>query len=488
MLIKRYRNLSKLGYITDYLASNAKRQPNKLAVDFEGNQLSWSQLASRVDALSPYFLDELGNRQQKMVALLLTNSIDFIVVYLAVLQAGHMVMPLDPAYKKMELDAIVGQIYPAMVVTSPRYKTQIGSLVSVVMLDELPKEPVTKLKPLRMGPDKQIASLTFTSGTSGKPKAVPNTHTNHIWNIKACSERWDWTAKDSLLINLPLSHMHGVVICLSGAIYHGNSMYLKQQAFIAKEVLAELASGKITMYTHAPVAYAKLLEIDTKKKSDLSKVRVCISGGAPLAPAIWKEFKKRFGVEIVETYGSTETGRIAGNYLDKKVPGSPGPPMTGVELRLSKEGELLVKSPGLFPGYYLNPEATAKALSDDGYWRTGDIAELKDGNIYLKGRVQERIRRFSYTVSPRDVEWALHQHPKIQDIFVLGRQLPGEANDELIYFIVTELTDGELANFCKENLLFAWRPDKIIRLDILPRTRSGKVSIGKLKDLAGAVV
>src|SRR5205823_4980872 len=153
-------------------------------------------------------------------------------------------------------------------------------------------------------------------------------------------------------------------------------------------------------------------------------------------PKLWRRFKDRFNIEVLETYGTSETGRIAGNSLDKRVLGSPGKILPEVDLRLSAQNEVQIKSPGVFPGYYQNPAATRASKTADGYWRTGDIAELHDGYVFLKGRTQERIRRFGYTISPRDVEWAMHQNHKIEDIYVMGRQIEGESNDELIYFIV----------------------------------------------------
>ena len=467
-------------YITDYLEANARRHPDKLAIDFEGRQISWNQLWKEVQALSGYFIAELGNQDQQLVCLLLTNSIEFISVYLAIINAGHMVLPLDPAYKRLELDAITDQLKPALTITSQRYRGKIGDALRILLASDIPKKD-SPLKPLRIGADRQIASLTFTSGTSGKPKAVPNTHANHMWNIKVCSEIWEWTGADTMLLNLPLSHWYGLVMGLSGAIYHGNSFYLRQQSFDAEAILRELSSGKISLFTHAPLAYSKMLETKPADKFDLSGVRICISGSAPLAPAIWNGFKDRFGVEIVETYGSSETGRIAGNRIHQKVLGSPGAPLPEVDLKLSEESEVLIKSPGVFPGYYKNAAATKSALTEDGYWRTGDIAELRGGNVFLKGRVQERIRRFSYTISPRDIEWALYKNPAIKEVLVMGRQMPGKSNDELIYFIVSTLSLQAITDYCKENLLFAWRPDKIIKLDKLPRTQTGKVSLPALK-------
>lgn len=436
---------------------------------------------------SAYFSQRLGNKQQAVVAILMPNSIEFIVAYLAVVHSGHIAMPLDPAFKKLELDAIVDQVPSKMIITDEQSRAQISQYhKNIVLLEQMHSSQASNVKNLRLAADEQIASLTFTSGTTGVPKAVPNTHANHLWNIKVCSQVWDWTPADSLLVSLPLSHMHGVVICLSGAIYHGNTIYL-QRWFDEQASLEALSSGNITLFTHAASAYVKLVQAQ-KKAYDLSKVRLCISGAAPLPPAVWQEFKVMYGIEVLETYGTSETGRIAGNRLDERVQGSAGQVLPEVDLRLAADGEVLIKSPGVFPGYYHNPKATKAAQTSDGYWRTGDIAELRDGYVYLKGRVQERIRRFGYTISPRDVEWALHQNPKVKDVYVMGLTQPGEPNDELVYFFVGDLSDQQIHDYCKQNLLFAWRPTSIVRLDELPRTPSGKVSIGSLKKLMGVRV
>ncbi len=472
-------------YLSDCLRQNARLYPNKPAIVFEGQTTSWQELWQKVEIMSSFLITELGTKNQKVVDLLLTNSIDFVVVYLAVVHAGHIALPLDPAYKKLELDAIIKQIPPALIVTSTRYIERIDQAgLEVILVDKLLKAKGSDISPLRLPADKQIASLTFTSGTSGKPKAVPNTHSNHLWNIKVCSQIWEWTTTDSLLISLPLSHWYGLVMGLSGALYHANTLYLQQQAFNSKETLEMLSSGKVTLFTHVPLAYSKMLALNNPQDYDLSSVRVCISGGAPLAKNVWSDFKKQFGVEIVETYGSSETGRIAGNLLTAIQPGSPGKVMPGVRFRLSSAQEVEVRSPGLFPGYFHNTSATRAATTADGYWKTGDIAELKNGYVYLKGRSAERIRRFGYSVSPRDVEWALTQNPAISEAFVLGQQQLDDPNDKLIYFLVTRLTEEQIIDYCKDNLVFAWRADKIIYLPSLPRTNNGKVKIAKLKQMA----
>lgn len=469
--------------MTDYLKHNALAYKDKPAVIFEDETMTWAELQEAVGLVAGNIGPLIKSDGQEVITLLLPNSIEFIVAYLAIIETGHIALPLDPAYKSLEFDNLIEQIPPKMIISNPEYKLKFSEVhqKNVTLLQELKHRTTRSYKPLRLNAKKQIASLTFTSGTTGRAKAVPNTHANHIWNIKVCSKRWDWTTNDTLLLSVPLSHMHGIVIGLSGAFYHGNTIYL-QRWFDETATLQLLASGKISVFTHAASAYVKLTQAPDHNY-DLAAVRLCISGAAPLPPAIWQKFKQRYGVEILETYGTSETGRIAGNHLHEKLLGSPGKPFSGVDLKLSEQGEVMIKSGGVFPGYFKNAGATKASLTDDGYWRTGDIAELRDGYIFIKGRLQERIRRFGYTISPRDVEWALLKNPEIKDIYVLGRQVSGQPDDEIIYFLVTELDDEAITAYCKQNLLFAWRPDKVIRLNELPKTRSGKVKMMELKDL-----
>ena len=470
------------GHITDYLKRHADQSPAKLALVCEDESLSFEELYERVVAASEFLAPKLKSDEQQIVALLMPNTWECVVSYLAVIHAGHIAMPVDVIYKPLEIGAVLHQIPPALVISDSKNIPRIQHIdAPIINADSLPlKSAQQDREYLRQPADTQIASLLFTSGTTGNPKAVPYTHANHIWNIKVCSEVWDWTQNDSLLISLRLSHMHGLVMGLSGALYHGNTLYL-QDGFSVEKTLELLASGKISFFTHASLAYYKLLE--AKGRYDLSKVRICVSGAAPLPPAIWHRFKKRFGVEIVETYGTTETGRIAANTLTERKLGSPGRPLPEVGIKIDTTGEVLVKSPGLFPGYYKNSDATRKSLTADGYWRTGDLGELSGGQVVLKGRTQERIRKQGYTISPRDIEWALHNNPRIKEILVMGVQNHSEPSDKIVYFLTGNITKEELNKFSKDNLPSVWRPDEVFILDKLPRNRSGKPELSKLREM-----
>jgi acyl-CoA synthetase (AMP-forming)/AMP-acid ligase II len=465
-------------HITDYLFEHARQKPDKLALVVGGRTFTWKELADEVTQTTSAISRHIGEHgEQKIVALMFPNSWEYVVSYLAVLNLGHIAMPIDVIYKSLEVGAILEQIPPYLTITDSVNKSRINTGNALVFEELKPGKGEPKL--LRLPAEKQIASLVFTSGTTGKPKAAPYTHANHMWNIKVCSAVWSWTESDSLLVSLRLSHWYGLIMGLSGVLYHGNTMYL-QDRFDAKETLKLLSSGKITIFTHGPIVYAKLLEEDSSKY-DLSKVRLFVSGSGPLAPALWQQFKQKYGHEILEVYGSSETGRIASNLLDERIPGSPGRILPEVQVKFGENNEVIIKSPGVFPGYFKNPEATKKNSLPGGWWRTGDIGELQDGRLALKGRLYEKIRKQGYSISPRDVEWALLKHSKIKECYVMGISQPGNPNDQIAYFIVGDISEEEVKDYSKQNLPSVWRADKIIFLEALPKNPNGKPKLQMLK-------
>jgi acyl-CoA synthetase (AMP-forming)/AMP-acid ligase II len=462
-------------HLTDYLRRHAEAAPNKPAVVTADRTLTWQELWQAVEAAGVTISNYTGGTEQQVVALLLPNGWQFIVAYLGIVHTGHIGMPIDVIYKPLEIDAILDQMQPVLLITETPERTAKKALKK---LDPKDLRGHKAGRPyLRMSPEKQIASLVFTSGTTGTPKAAPYTHAGHIWNIKVCSEAWGWNSDDTMLLSLRLSHWYGLCMGLSGVLYHGNTLYLHEN-FDAEETLKMLSSGKISQYPNVPFVYSEMLKVPGVY--DLTKTRLFISGGAALPPLVWQEFKKRFGVEIIESYGSNETGRIASNLFDDRTPGSPGRPLRDVQLKFSPRQEVLVKSPGVFPGYFKNPVATKKS-SAGGWWNTGDIGEMQDGRVVLKGRSQERIRKQGYHISPRDIEWALLKNPGIEDVTVIGVPGSDKMSDDLIYFIVGTISDEDLSDYAKSALPSVWRPNRVIRLKQIPRTHIGKPRLPKLR-------
>lgn len=479
--------IEKLDYITDYLERNAKNLATKPAIEFNDNRLTWAELYEKVSCASAVVSANIGPAKlQKIVGLLLPNSPEFIITYLAVVMAGHIVMPLDPNFKHLEANNVIDQMLPELIISDSEHMDYFESrkCLNVNELLDSNSQDIPN-KPLRNSAEKQIVSMLFTSGTTGNPKATPYTHANHKWNIFAVSELWNWTEADTLLISLPLSHWHGLIVGLTGCLIHGNTMYL-QERFDPEATLEMLESGKISLFMHVPIAYSKLIEHKPNQNFDLSKVRLFISGSSFLPPAMWHKFKERFNQEILERYGASEMGFLTSNSLDSRIPGSVGKPLDGVEIKIQESGEIAMKSPGLFLGYWNNQPATDEHTTEDGLWLSGDIGEFDEaGNIHLKGRVQEKMKKFGYTVYPRDVEWALMQDPRITDSVVISIQSETELNDKFVFFVVGDISKEQVFDISKTTMPNFWRPDEVKILEAIPRT--GRASKPALKELRAMV-
>lgn len=472
-------------FITDYLTDNAKNLSDKPALIFEDKTYSWSEFLKKVEQAANFVLSQLEQPdEQKIIGVLMPNSDEFIFSYFGIIHAGHIAMPLDPNFKDLEFHQVVDQMHPEFTITNKDYQEHFRSSDKFIIYDEINDSKNASIQPLRLTPQTQIASMLFTSGTTGNPKSVPYTHANHMWNPAVVSKLWEWSEDDTLLISLALSHWHGLVMGLDGALYHGNTIYL-QQWFNAKDTIEMLQGGKISLFMHVPIAYFKMIEYAKEQNEtfDISKVRLCISGSSFLPPKLWHEFKQYFGQEILERYGANEMGLLTSNTLDKRLPGCVGKPLPDVKIEIQEDGEIAMSSPGLFPGYYKNQEANKKQRLANGMWLSGDIGEFdSEGRIHLKGRVQEKMKKLGYTVYPRDVEWAVAQHPKVEEVAVISVQSDEKLSDEFVFFVVGSVSDEELADYCKKELPNYWRPDRVIRLKEIPRTgRTSKPAIKELK-------
>lgn len=481
-------------YITDYLERNAQTYPDKPAIVFKDQTVTFKDFFDKVVAAAGNIENILENSEngpslgdQQIIGILLPNSIDFLITYLGIIHAGHIAMPLDPNFKQLETQNVVSQTGLKLVVSDSTYSshfTDSDILISADSLQRSIEDKSSQKELLRIPPETMVATMLFTSGTTGNPKTVPYTHSNHMWNPAAVSDLWEWTSEDTILLSLPLSHWHGLVMGVDGALYHGNTIYL-QDWFSAKETVDMLKTGKISLFMHVPIAYQKLVEFADGENVDISGVRLCVSGSSYLPPKLWSEFQARYGQDILERYGANEMGLLTSNTLSERIPGCVGRPLKDVAIRIEDDGQIAMSSPGLFSGYYKNPDATKQQQTDDGLWLSGDLAEIdSDGRIHHKGRIQEKMKKFGYTVSPRDVEWALEQHPKVKEVAVVSIQKEDSLSDEFVYFVVGDISDEEIHSFAKTDMPTFWRPDTIVHLDMIPRTgRTSKPAIKELKQM-----
>lgn len=466
-------------YISDYLIRNAQAFGFKKALVTNKRALNWQELETESRRISTWIEEKTTHKQQKIIAILMPNNWEFVVTYFGIIGSGNIAMPIDITYKKLEVDAVINQIKPDLVIGC---KQTVGMTdQEITLFEEISTTDSGGYPKIILPPEEQIATLFFSSGTTGKPKAIPNTHKNELWDVSVVSKPYRWEKNDTLLLALPLSHRHGLVVGLLGAIYHGSTIYLEEH-FSPSKTLELLSSGSVTMFISVPAVYGKLNEFDENQTCKFKNVRLCASGSSILLPSVKKEFEKKFKVTIIDRYGTTETGSVASNTLSRSIPGTYSYILPGVKIREEADGELAMISPGLFPGYFNNTEATSDKLTKDGWWRTGDIGTLENGTLILKSRIDDKIIKNGYTIYAPDVEWALLQNPDIKEVKILNIKKDVGTNDQIICFYGGELSPNAVADYVKGSLPNSWRPDRIIKMDEVPKNLVGKPAVAKLRE------
>ena len=421
-----------------------------------------------------------GLRKGDRIILSATASVDLVVAHVAALRLGLIVVPVNGAYQRAELAHIVGDAEPrAAVVDNPewvRWLAELAPEMTVVSprldLDDAAAPSLDQLS------SRDPALLGYTSGTTGVPKGAVLTHGNLLAGAESVRLAWRWEPEDRLVLALPLFHMHGLGVGLHGTLLTGASAVLLG-GFSPDAVLDAAAAHEATLFFGVPTMYTRLAQLP--RVGELSRLRLCVAGSAPLSADLHRRLEEAAGVRVLERYGMTETIMLVSNPYDaERRAGTVGMPLPGVELRLAADsGEVLVRGPNVFAGYWRRPEATEEAFDDEGWFRTGDLGEFDDaGYLRLRGRAKELVISGGLNVYPREVEEALRTHPEIDDVAIAGT--PDEEWGELVTAWIVPASgkapklddlrshlDGVCADFKHPRLLHL--------VDELPRNALGKV-------------
>jgi malonyl-CoA/methylmalonyl-CoA synthetase len=310
-------------------------------------------------------------------------------------------------------------------------------------------------------------------------------HRNLVANIEAICEVWRWTADDHLLLTLPLFHTHGLMVGAHGTFFTGASAEL-QRKFDAAAVYDALLGGSFTMFFGVPTMYTRLLQEAKTREERPSHLRLYVAGSAALSPQAFE----LFGERILERYGMTETGmNLTNPYDGERRAGTVGGPFPGQEARVvdvesrvplsaGEVGEIEVRGPHVFEGYWNRPDATEEVLREDGWFSTGDLGSVsEDGYFTISGRTKELIISGGYNVYPREVEELLEGCSGVAEVAVVG--LPDEEFGESVTAVLVradpELTEREVQDFCRDNLAGYKKPREVVFVDELPRNAMGKV-------------
>ncbi len=415
-------------------------------------------------------------------------SAALVVAHVAALRLGLVVVPANVAYTERELvhiatDAgVAGAVIDDPVRAGWISRALPTAVVSATDASGLPagqgSTDDTVLDEVDPG---SPAVIAYTSGTTGHPKGAVLTHANLLAGAAAVASEWEWTARDRLVLALPLFHAHGLLIGLHGTLLVGGSAVL-QPRFEPEAVLGAVDEHRATMFFGVPTMYARLADHDQVGR--LARLRLCVSGSAPLSPALWERMRDRAGVEVLERYGTTETLLTVSNpYRGERRPGSVGLPLPGVELRLvdgpDGEGEVTVRGPSVFAGYLGSPGFTEAALDADGWFRTGDLGRTDpDGYLRIVGRASELVISGGYNVYPREVEDVLCAHSCVAEAAVVGTPSPewGEIVTAVVVAAPGVAFDEADVLAHARRQLAAYKVPRLVRVvDSLPRNALGKV-------------
>jgi malonyl-CoA/methylmalonyl-CoA synthetase len=425
-------------------------------------------------------------------------SIEAVMAALGVLRLGAVLVPANPALTDRELAHVVGEVRPAAAVLARPEEAQWAARIpSVIALRTLGLEsgggpgrapvgeaPAPDLRLDRAQPA-DPALIVFTSGTTGTPKGAVMSHGNLVAAARSLQLAWRWTAEDRLVLALPLFHVHGLCVGLFGALAAGGSVLLLDR-FEPGAVLEAARDPSLTLFFGVPTMYHRL--VAAEGAAALGRLRLCVSGSAPLPAPQWTDIRRRAGVAVLERYGMTETMLTVSNPYDgERRPGTVGFPLPGVEVRLAAEGEgareLEVRGPTVFGGYWERPAATAEVLHD-GWMATGDLADVDaDGYLAIRGRRKELIISGGFNVYPAEVEEVLAGYPGVAEVAVTGTP-SDEWGETVTAWVVPAEGAGGLAgllDYAAERLAPYKRPRAVRVIDALPRNALGKVQRGELR-------
>jgi len=477
---------------------------------WQDEEVSYATFDRRVNRVA-HGLRGLGAGSGQKVALLLRNRPEFLYAFFACAKLGAVVVPINPQLKSDEIHYILDNSESIVLIAGAEFGPMIddltprcpqlravyyaGSAASPGRLEfasfwEQPDTPPTET----VSPDTTV-SIIYTSGTTGRPKGVLLSHGNYLYDVWACVTAAQIGADDRILCMLPLFHVNAQVVSMLGAMYVGGALILLE-GFSPRTFLPSLARYRATMFSAVPTIYAILNGLPDADQYDLSNLRVCICGAAPMPVEVLTAFERTYKAFVLEGYGLSEgTCASSLNPLDgrpRKI-GSVGVPLPGQEIRIVDDGghalppgqlgEIVIRGPNVMQGYYRNPQATAATVRD-GWPHTGDLGSFDtDGYLSIVGRKKEMIIRGGENIYPKEVEEVLYRHAAIQEAAVVG--LPDPVwGEEVAAFLVLRpghaLEAEDVIAYCKQHLA-DYKGPKVVRfVDEFPKTATGKIQKAKL--------
>ncbi len=518
------------------LEESARKYPDKPALVFFGRKITYRELDDISDRVAS-FLKDLGIGKGDRVIVDLPNTPHYAAAYYGILKTGAIVVQCNPMYTEREIRYIVDNseaeygffiefVYPRIkklidegklkkvvickiedylpfplnvLYRFKKQKVSIDSRKEVIHWKDVLKYPPTKDRP-EINPKEDVAIFLYTGGTTGVPKAVMSTHFNLVANAYQVLE-WlpEKNPNEVFLGVLPYFHSYGMTTSLNAPIAYGSTIVLIPDPRDIKRILEAIEKYRVTIFCGVPTMYNAILNYPELKKYDISSVKYCISGAAPLPIEVKREFERVTGGKLVEGYGLSETSPVTHanplNGVNKE--GSIGIPFPdtyavvvdndGKVLPIGEVGELAIYGPQVMKGYWKMEEETKKVLIN-GWLLTGDMAKIdEDGYFYIVDRKKDMIIAGGYNIYPREVEEVLYEHPAVLEAAVIGVPDPYRGETVKAFIVLKpeyrgKVTEEEIIKFCRERLA-AYKVPRIVEFrDELPKSTVGKILRRVLKE------
>lgn len=477
-----------------------------VALISRGQATDYGTLRRQVAALRGGFIEH-GLQPGERLAIIAGNNWYFVVSYLAALGAGLVVVPLNPTNPAAAMAHELRESGAVAIVATPTARNALReidweTLPSVrlfmgagfepgplgLLLDDLLEHDPLPVVERDAG---DVAVLIFTSGTAGAPRPAMLTHGNLYVNLRqVLASDEDVQVSDDVVFGLlPMFHIFGLNVVLGMSMLVGAALLLVER-FDPVSAMESVVKHGVTTMAGPPTMWAAFAGLPGVTGDEFATVRRAVSGSAKLPVEVAQALEARFGLHLEEGYGLTEASPVVAAPVAGSTPrGSVGLPVPGVEVRLvdtegddvlvGDHGELLVRGPNVFAGYWGDPEATGRVLSDDGWLRTGDVAVVDDlGNLYLVDRAKDLIIVSGFNVFPAEVEEVLLEHPAIESCAVIGVPHPHTGESVKAYVKARDgmsIEEDDVIDFCAERLAHYKCPNKVWFVDDIPRGLGGKV-------------
>ena len=432
-----------------------------------------------------HFFHQQGLIPGDRLGVYLPNGLDFLLAYLACIKLSAVFLPINVLYKEREIARIVEDAEPRAILASQSICSTVPVWDPAIVGTKASQMPSHRL-PLKVDEDAP-AAIIYTSGTTGTPKGAVLTRKNFATNAMTLLSFWQINSADRFLLSLPLFHVHGLGNGLHCWLFSGCRLRLWEK-YERDKAESTFVGFRPTLFFGVPTIYVYLLELPFKICQEIGRqMRLFVSGSAPLSAEVFSEFHKKFGHPILERYGMTETLMIASNpYTGERRPGTVGCPLPGVSVQLlddsgnavgdNETGEIYVRSPSVFSGYWRKPEATANAFRD-GFFATGDLAMRSgDGYYTICGRRSDLIISSGFNVYPREVEEFLEQQEGVREAAVIGIHDPVRGELPIAYIVPRgEFNPERMKEICSKNLASFKIPQRFVEITELPRNALGKI-------------